>query len=71
MGFYVKRVTPLTIIVEAPRETFEGVFRGKLGHEPSTSMASGWRWKGAVRIPEELRERVDTVLFPEPTRLHF
>src|ERR1700750_970060 len=63
LGFFVRRVTPVSIIVEAPRKNVEGVFRGTLPRDEfSNSSPSGWRWSGNTSIPDELRDRVESVV---------
>ena len=82
-GFSVRRVSPLAITVEAPRGRFEAVFLGRLKRltpagRPSgkraTSKSGGspeedlWTWVKSPVIPAELRDAVDTVVLPQPTR---
>ena len=62
-GFSIRRVSPLSITIEASPARFETVFHGRL------SQAEGfWTWSKSPVIPAELSDIVDTVVFPQPTK---
>ena len=72
LGFSIRRVSPLSITVEAPPEKFEVVFHGRLKRAQSSEHPSdNWGWSELPEIPKDLRDKVDTVVFPEPVELHF
>lgn len=83
LGFSICRVSPLSITVEAPVDTFETVFRARLkqvdlGQQPPSKQKADqvqdsgrqflWAWSEPLRIPTEMSDAVDTVVFPQPTR---
>lgn len=81
-GFLVCRVSSLSITVEAPRDRFESVFRGRLrrrGIRPtprerrkpaaqSAPESPAWVWSEAPMIPLGLEDSVEAIVFPQPTR---
>jgi hypothetical protein len=80
LGFSVCRLSALSITVEAAPEVFETVFRGALKRvqaptqrpgkeEGAASTRAAWTWSRPPEIPDELRDLIDTVVFPQPTRL--
>ncbi len=83
LGFSIRRVSPLSITVEAAPERFEAVFRGRLKrvglrHQLSrrrktadgsvSSVGPFWTWTKSPEIPEDLQDVIDTIVFPQPTR---
>jgi hypothetical protein len=83
-GFEICRVSHMSITVEAPAAKFERVFRGRLKKGSSKRQGSGtkrknikrseapesgaWTWAHAPEIPPEVREAIDAVVFPQPTK---
>lgn len=65
-GFAIDHVGPFSIAVSAPRRRFEQFFRGKL--QQGRERRPAWSWLQSPEIPEDLRDTVDTVVFPQPTR---
>lgn len=83
LGFSIRRVSPLSITVEAAPEQFETVFRGRLKRvgprhqvprrrktaEGSVSpVGPFWTWSQSPEIPEDLQDVIDTIVFPQPTK---
>ncbi len=83
LGFSICRVSPLSITVEAPVDTFETVFRARLKQVDLGQQRPGkqkadqaqdlrrqrlWTWSEVPLIPPEMSDAVDTVVFPQPTR---
>jgi len=81
LGFFIRRVSPLSITVEAVPERFERTFRGRLkrvkpqkqvsqgrktARESASSMEAIWTWSKSPEIPDDLRDVIDTVVFPQP-----
>jgi Pro-kumamolisin, activation domain len=65
-GFAIESVGPFSISVSAPRRRFEQLFGSRLHQEGDS--ARSWNWEEAPEIPEELRDAVSMVVFPQPTR---
>jgi len=83
LGFSIRRVSPLSITVEAAPEQFETVFRGRLKKvgprqqvsrrrkttEGSvSSVGPFWTWAKSPEVPEDLQDMIDTIVFPQPTK---
>ena len=83
LGFSICRVSLLSITVEGAAEQFETVFRGRLkkvGPQRQVSRrrktAEGlvssvgpfWTWSKPPEIPDDLRDVIDAVVFPQPTK---
>lgn len=83
LGFSVRRVSALSITVEAAPERFETVFRGRLKRvrprrlvsrrrKSAEGLASSvgpiWTWSQSPEIPEDLQDVIDTIVFPQPTK---
>ncbi len=62
-GFLIRRVSPLSITIEASPARFETVFQGRL-----TQAEGFWTWSKSPVIPAELSDIVDAVVFPQPTK---
>jgi hypothetical protein len=70
LGFTVTRVSPLSITVEGSAEQFESVFHGRLRKLPHPQIPSGfWTWFEPPEIPDDLKDKVDTIVLPEPVKL--
>jgi hypothetical protein len=70
LGLSVTRVSPLTAIVEASPEQLETAFHGRLQKVKDPQLPSDvWMWSEFPEIPEGLRDKVDTVVFPHPARI--
>lgn len=70
LGFSVTRVSPLSITVEAPPEQFETVFHGRLEKSKHPELPSDfWSWFEPPEIPEDLKDKIDTIVLPEPVKL--
>lgn len=84
LGFSIRRVSGLAITVEAPPARFEIVFGGQLkkvgrvrqassksrvAKSPASSGESFWTWSRSPVIPPEMRDVIDTVVLPQPTRI--
>ena len=70
LEFTVSRVSPLSITVEGSAEQFESVFHGRLGKLPHPQVPSGfWSWFEPPEIPDDLKDKVDTIVLPEPVKL--
>lgn len=83
LGFSIRRVSALSITVEAAPERFETVFRGRLKRvraqrpvsrrrKTAEGLASpvgpSWTWSQSPEIPEDLQDVIDTIVFPQPTK---
>jgi hypothetical protein len=79
LGFTVLRASPLQVTVEAPRDQFEKVFQGEIaplggGKERGSASkqtkgaASYWEWSAPPKVPVALKDAVDEVVFPRPTK---
>ncbi len=81
LGFSIRRVSPLSITVEAAPERFEKVFRSRLKRVPRRAISKGrktgessfrggsfWTWSESPHIPDDLRDLIDTVVLPQPTK---
>jgi hypothetical protein len=71
LGFSVKRVSPASITIEAEPGIFEQVFRMRVERHdlPGGVPAHYWTSSAQPRIPEELKNEVESVVFPLPARL--
>ena len=70
LGFTVTRVSPLSITVEASVEQFERIFHGRLGKvEHPEAPSAFWSWLDPPEVPEDLKDKVDTIVLPEPVKL--
>lgn len=77
LGFHVRRSSPLSVIVDGSLELFEKVFDARIGHSQpvapqqkgSGAQPAGLSWATAPKIPEELAEDVEAVVFPQPVTL--
>ena len=70
LGFSVTHVSPLSVTVEAPSEQFEKVFRGRLRKLEHPNLPSAlWVWSNPPEIPEDLKDKIDTIVLPEPVKL--
>jgi hypothetical protein len=70
LGFSVQHVSPLSIAVEATPEQLENTFDGQLEKiENPDQPVSVWKWSRSPKIPDELSDKVDTVVLPQPTKI--
>lgn len=74
LGFTVVRVSPLSILVEAPREKFEAVFHA-LTEQRGTDFQKQWPktysvWNEEPKIPASLQRTVENIVLPQPVQLH-
>jgi subtilase family serine protease len=74
LGFTIVRVSPLSILIEAPAETFESVFHTQAQRRNATSHKPWPRsylaWKEEPQIPAPLEKTVQHIVLPEPVQLH-
>lgn len=65
-GLEVRRVSPLSILVEAPVRQLERVFKAKVLEAPT---GSGRSWASPPILPADLADLVDAVILPQPAKL--
>ena len=69
LGFRVAQVSPLSISVEGSPEQFEAVFHGQLVKVEHPGLPSSyWSWFDPPRIPDDMKDDVDTVVLPKPMK---
>lgn len=74
LGFTIVRVSPLSILIEAPSEKFESVFHTQAERQDAASEKqwppSRLAWKAEPQIPPPLEKTVEHIVLPEPLQLH-
>lgn len=70
-GFTIRRVSPTSIMVEAPPRQFQLAFKAKPTRVPTDTTTSRpiYTWDEPPKIPDSLKNVVAEVVFPRPTVL--